>query len=167
MGEYKMVSKFKIEEGKHLILCLGQACCTDDLFSDSNIADKFISGVKNASQFSNISICSYALFKDEFMLPLRQHHEEDISDDVLLTRIRDMVSDDKYKDILEELKQENKQEVLIDLREYYLHRMNNIPEFMKIIKSPFARWYNRYISQVEGFCSSGSVWGNKFKRVVV
>jgi len=162
-----MTRKFKIKEGKHLMLCFGQACCTDDLFSDSNIADKFISGVKSAAQFSNITICSYALFKDEFMLLIRQHENEEISDELLLKRIRSTESDDKYKEILEELKQKNNKEVMIDLRKHYLHRMNNIPAFMTIIKSPFSRWYNRYISQGEGFRSSGSVWGNGFKRVVV
>jgi len=162
-----MARKFKIDEGKHLILCSGKSYGTGDFFSDSNIAEKFINGVKNAARFSNISICSYALFENEFMLLLRQHHEEDVSDEVLLTRIRDKVSDDKYKRILEELKQENKHEVMIDLRKHYLHRMNNIPEFMKMIKSPFACWYNGYISQGEEFRRDGRLWGNVAKRVAV
>jgi len=155
-----------------LIFCIHKGIESEKMFADPVVAEKFISTMEKYESFSNLSICTYALVNHECYILLRQHPEEDITAETLLSKIKYIISEEQYDLIiseLNELKKPEHEEYVEKLKNTYVHRMNDYREFFRTLKVSFSSWYNGYVKKRDKleFRRSGHVFSSKFKRVLV
>ena len=119
--------------------------------------------------FSQIELVTFCLMGNHWHLcvtldtakpnPLRE-----ASDDVFLDHLGLIYSETEIQKIgwqLESFRAGGFEQSAADLRQRYLNRMRDIPNFMKELKQRFSRWHNRRVGR------KGPVWEDRYKSVQV
>ncbi|NCD32056.1 MAG: transposase [Spartobacteria bacterium] len=121
--------------------------------------------IRKVEGFTGVRVLTYALMTNHIHLLLEEpDRSTDVSDDLLLERMRALYSDVEMAEIEARwddwITQGNVLAVEEDRMRYRV-RMHDISEFMKTLKHRFSFWYNRMHDR------KGTLWSERFKSVLV
>ncbi|MGE9289454.1 MAG: transposase, partial [Puniceicoccales bacterium] len=118
------------------------------------------------AEFSGVRVITYAVMKNHFHILVEVPPQgTEVSDAELVRRYRLLYPQPTpWQPMRAEILERRLKENLLEgkeLREWLLHRMHDISEFMRTLKLRFTRWFNR---SRERF---GPLWSARFKSVLV
>ena len=126
--------------------------------------EQFCSMMRRVAAFSGIEVLTYCVLDNHFHILLKVPRRVDISDEVLLERMRLIYSEYAVRAFAQELAEyraDGDDKQAERLRKQVLYRMYNLSEYMKTLKQRYAIWYNGTHNR------HGHLWDDRFKSVLV
>ncbi len=128
--------------------------------------EKFRTFMRMQAFFSGCQILSYCFMSNHIhvLLEVPPMPEGGISDELLLTRLGAIQSDEVVAGVAKELADSRvagNDGRVAEIHARYTYRMHNLSEFMKTLLQRFTRWFNRTHER------SGTLWEERFKSVIV
>jgi len=136
---------------------------------DDVAKDKFRQLLTQQLAFSQVELVTFCIMGNHWHLLVsldtaQPNPLQDAADDVFLDHLGLIYSDTEVQKIgwqLESFRAGGFEESAAKLRQKYLNRMRDIPNFIKELKQRFARWHNRRAHR------KGTVWEDRYKSVQV
>jgi len=119
----------------------------------------FVELMRNLAQFSGLRILTYSIMSNHFHILLQCPQREDVSDRLLLKRLRAIYPAKKVAEIAAELtqrRQSGEHDAAEALKSGFTYRMYDISAYFKSLKQEFSQWYNRRNDR------TGPLWDQRF-----
>jgi len=129
--------------------------------------EKFTELIYAHAKFTGMKIINLQIMDNHIHALLREPPRQNLSDEELLTRIRDFRGDQEADLVSQQLEifakrgDEASLKQACDLRRKYLSRMYDLSRFMQEVMSNFSRWLNHRLNR------RGPVWEDRFKSTIV
>jgi len=120
--------------------------------------------MRKLEAFSGVKVLTYCIMSNHFHLLLEVPDQEDISDKELIRRIGLLYSTKytaEFKQQLDDAHASGDEASILQLRQRYLYRMNDLSMFMKDLKQRFTQWFNHRNDR------KGTLWEERFRCLLV
>lgn len=120
----------------------------------------FVKMLRQWAEFSGLGVITYCLMDNHFHIMLWVPERVKLNHKVVLSRLEGVWPEEKVV-AWESFYLKQNEDLQQQMDEAVLERMGNLPEFMRILKQSFARWYNRKNNR------KGTLWDSRYRSVVV
>jgi hypothetical protein len=120
----------------------------------------FVSMLRQWAAFSGLGLITHCVMDNHFHVMLWVPARMDLDHEGILERLQGVWPDGKVE-AWEEEWQSHEEDTRRTMEAGILERMANLPEFMRVLKRTFSRWYNMKHER------TGTLWDCRYRSVVV
>jgi len=158
--------RIKVEENG-VYHCISKVIDSQYLLKAKEAKDMFTTMLYAQVKFTSMKLINLQIMDNHVHILARERPKQKLSDEELITRIRDFRGDkaaNLVKCQLDTLAKQGDKASLKQakkLRKKYLKRMFNLSRFMQELLGNFSRWLNKFLGR------KGPVWQDRFKSIIV
>jgi len=155
-------TRIKVEGESSVYHCMTKIVGGDFLLEGEREKEVLRKQIWKVSAFCGVEVLTYCIMSNHFHILVRTPDASDVlelTDQAILRRAKCIYSPEKVEYFESRFKEGG--DVRKRFRDNLLSRMGDVSLFMKELKQRFSIWYNK------SHCRSGTLWGERFKSVLV
>ncbi len=152
--------KNEVEGYYHIV----SRCVMRQFLFDNKDKETMVKMMRRIEAFSGVRVLAYCFMSNHFHILVHVKKEQNLSEDVLLERVRIMRGEDYtlfLKSRWEQLKKDKRLDILKLEQDALRARMGDVSEFMKTLKQYYTTWYCYEHN------TDGTIWQGRFKSTLV
>ncbi len=138
------MARLKVKDGPAYYLVTSHTVWERQKAFTEKEKDRFVALLKKLSKLFFVQVFAYVVMDNHFHLVVKMLPSSYFSDEEILKRVRDFYPHPPSLDL-----------------HYWRRRLEDLSEFVKLLKQLFAQWYNRKHSR------SGHLWSQRFHSVLL
>ncbi len=152
--------KNEVEGYYHIV----SRCVMRQFLFDNKDKETMVKMMRRIEAFSGVRVLAYCFMSNHFHILVHVKKEQNLSEDVLLERVKIMRGEDYtlfLKSRWEQLKKDKRLDILKLEQDALRARMGDVSEFMKTLKQYYTTWYCYEHN------TDGTIWQGRFKSTLV